>query len=343
MKHLLLFLLLLNSSLAIAQGTKTYEGEFGKNLAIPMAANDPTESIQIAFRSNGNQPIGFEFNLEAPKNTEITFQSIGFPQNKTLAQAISSLRGFNTISIAFSGAKFLPKLTIGKKSDSSSGGGGGATGYVCNHQLSRRYVDYYSGVAKDVLGHYPTLAELCEFLFPGSNGEDEEGGGSAGNGEVDSVTVVGLLLKNACVKNLSYAGILTLNLKNIPAEVRAAGYTITLDSKGEDYEGDTRFKVKRMGDGRFKEPLLLGASVGSGSASPEYHLFTRWTAGKLKSSGKLSIAKTLGYRGSNLGATRPRKYLTGGKAVVFVTNGEKGYGVCIKAVASDQLYNGYTN
>lgn len=141
-------------------------------------------------------------------------------------------------------------------------------------------------------------------------------------------------------KAIKHIGVLSVDYSGINPAFFDSGFVIKIGVKEYNWQGSRASSLKERGDGMFKEPLMLMASVASYGS--EYFNLVRWAGGKVAGITKLPVAKYAGYKGLTLSVGRLGGKLKGGVATVELTDGSWIYsGGCFKMQAVRQSTNGY--
>lgn len=319
----------------------------GQEVQVQVGPNQGITKLTFALMSSGNQPMGLGITASAPKDAVLKVSSAGVPQKFSLEKALESSRSSTPIEITtFGETGMKPSLTFGISGSGSDDGWNSAGTTVCNGMLEKKFVEYYTNLFSLVYQRQPNgISELCDYLFSDSW---KNNGGGVGSSDTTTpknsdLSAMGLLLKDRCATNLTYAVSASIDLSKISQELIANGFSVTVNLTLSKYSGADNMKLKAHGEGKFKGALAMGESMGGSFVSSEYHLMAKWNGGKITKKWKFPIRKYTPYRGMYLAVSTPGSALRGGKLSWYLTNQQSAYGVCVNATARDQLFNGYKN
>lgn len=300
--------------------------------------NEKTTKINLLFFSTTKQVSTIQYSLSAPNKSVVSIKSLGVSTNATTEQALSLSKAFYPLNLAVYGGKFSKSLSVSTTSNGSSINNTSDL-LTCNGYLPIEAKDYFTGSFRESFGRDPySDTELCNWLF-GSDWILTNGGGTSSTG-LGYLQGVSHILKDLCDTSKKYFVQFSIDLSKISEQDRAAGFTMTLDLTETVYKAGMQASLKPMGDGKFRETLIMMASLGY----DENHLYTRWGKGstkKLLKSTIKSIVKIAPYRSLLLGISLPREQLTGGKMTVITFTNTSAYGVCFSATKTRQKLNGY--
>jgi hypothetical protein len=304
---------------------------------IIITPGETTKNINLVFLSKGIKTSSLNVKIDAPNKTVVSAQSAGIPSSFSLEQALERTKKIRfPQELAVPGGKFTKNITIKVNSDSTIGG---AT--FCNGYVLAIYRNYYEELFQSFMGRPSSSEEeLCDVNFGDAwrnyTGEDANPGVILG-----TVSATSHIIKDACdTHNSQYLVILKLDISKISAKDRAAGFTISTSIKESFFTGKMQSSLKPVGDGRFKEPLVMMHLM----SGQDKYLYTKWSNGSTKrliSSTTKPMAKDSPWRSFYLGISLPREQLTGGKMTVTAFNSQTAYSVCFTATATRQRYNGF--
>jgi hypothetical protein len=333
------FLTVLFSTLFFTADASTQERNvsitLGKVNEIVFQPQETTKKINLVFFSKARETSTLNLEIKAPGKTTITANTAGFRKAMSIENALKASSKINYIQeLATPGGKFTKKLTIGSSQDTSSG-----PATMCNGYTLAEYRDYYEYtylIENDNIPHRDD-EELCTYFF-GDAWRNYSGGGS--NSSLSTLVAVSHVIKDACDKKSNYLVVMSLDLSKISASDRASGFTLSVQINESVYKGNKASSLKPLGDGKFKEALVL-MSLMSGF---DKHMYTRWSNGSVKrmsSTTTKNLAKITPWRSFTLGVSLPREQLRGGKMTVITFDLQSAYGVCFNARRTRQRYNGY--
>ena len=312
------------------------------------APGETTKTMNFAFYSTSSSTSTITLDLKAPNKAVISARSLGFKNAPALDAGVAQIKSGYVQEISAAG-NFTKQLTVG--GNTSSGGQTGSSGYICNGYSQAIYKPYYLEQFKKLYGRSPTSDDdLCDGIFGdawrtqgsgnGSDGSSSGGGTSSPGDASGSLYITSHVLKDACDRTSKYLVMFTLDMSNIAASERAAGFKISLDIKEAVFSGGMQASLKPVSDGKYApNPLVLTALISTG----DKHMYTRWSSGAkkiLSSATTKGIVKYTPWQGLILGASLPPP-LAGGKMTVFTFDTQSAYGVCFSATRTRQRYNGY--
>ncbi|RIL07786.1 MAG: hypothetical protein DCC75_09735 [Proteobacteria bacterium] len=202
-------------------------------------------------------------------------------------------------------------------------------------------------------GSPPTRADLCgpsEGVSPGGNNPipPSAGGGSGGGTDLpaeipgSSVRAFGFLQKDTCnrqKRNARYLVRMRVELGGVSPEALASGFQVQAGFHAKPYKGGMRASIKPLGEGKYRQPLILMESVGGWGE--EWVNLVTWAGGKIRSLVKVRKADNVYYRGMILARVPAGGVLRGGRKTFEMTNGTSVYSVCFNASPVRQRANGY--
>lgn len=316
---------------------RTVEIKLNAKNDIIVTPGETTKAINLVFFSKGIKTSTLSLNIDAPYKTVISAQSAGVSSSFSLEQALARTKKTRfPQELVIPGGKFTKKITIKANSDSTIGGA-----RFCNSYARAVHRNLYITQFKILMNRAPSSEEeLCDFAF-GDLWRDYTGGDSNPGVILGSVSAISHTIKDACdTNNSQYLVMVKLDISKISPHDRAAGFTISTFIKESYFTGRMQSSLKPLGDGRFKEPLVMMHIM----SYQDKYLYSKWSKGptkRLLSSTTKPMAKDSPWRNFVLGISLPREQLTGGKMTVAAFNTEFAYSVCFNAIATRQRYNGF--
>lgn len=309
----------------------------GETFTVTLAPGEVPGKIALFTRSEGNEALSARLTVDGPAGVSITLKNLGFPKGASTEQMLSTSRAFDISELARPGkVTFRETSVIGDSEDPRSKKKKTKIKFICDGKIDARMQGLYEALYGFTYGYKPSMDQLCKFAT-----------GDKGSTITSPTTIKedlrGVIFKNSCSTSLSYLVVALVDLSTVPSAIASQGFTFSFKMDLIDYNGPDNFKVKKLGEGRFKEPLLLGEGVQTDDTFPQVHRFFRYSGGKIKTDNILKPKKLAFYKNMGLIISLPRGLLTGGKAVACSSNGGAASCNCIKATAKDQLFRGYTN